>query len=228
MNILAVDTSSELGSAVIRVGDRIVAQIRPDTSLQYSEHLFASIDQLFDQVDLKLDDIDSFAAVRGPGSFTGLRVGLATMEGFAFTMGKPTYGISTLAALAWQVDSGGQPGTQIVPILDARRGEIYSAVYVRDGEELVEVSPPAVLQPAQWFESLGQGPTVFCGDGTSGHRVAIEAQAKWNITDVSPYLATVVAMMADTDSREVLEPLYVRRTTAEINRLANQSGQDTK
>jgi len=225
MNILAVDTTSERGSAVIRIGHRVGAEVRKDTAMQYSEHLFHSIDRLFDQVDITLDDIDIFAAARGPGSFTGLRIGLATMEGFAFTKQKESFGVSTLAALAWQA---GNVDGHIVPVIDARRGEIYAAVFRRDGEELVEVTSPAVLQPAEWLRSLQDTHTVFCGAGVEAHRNLVEANPNWQVVEVNPYLAATVAAMAGTANREPLEPLYLRRTSAEVNRISGRVRQDAK
>lgn len=225
MNILAVDTSSEQGSAVIQIEHQVAAEVRKDRSMQYSEHLFHSIDVLFSQVEITLDDIDVFAAARGPGSFTGLRVGLATMEGFAFTTGKKSVGISTLAALAWQA---GNVDGHIVPVLDARRGEVYGAVFRRDGEELVEVTAPAVLQPAEWLRNLQGTHTVFCGAGVEAHRSLFEANKNWEVVEVNPYLAATVAAMAGTENREPLEPLYIRRTSAELNRLSGRVRQDAK
>ena len=225
MNILAVDTSSDCGSAVIQIEDEIEAEVRKDASMQYSEHLFGSIDTLFDQVDIGIDDIDIFAAARGPGSFTGLRVGLATMEGFAFTKRKEVFGISTLAALAWQV---GKVDTQIAPVLDARRGEVYFGVYRRVREELVEVSAPAVLQAAEWLRDLRDNPTVFCGAGVEAYRSLVETNPNWEVVQVNPYLARTVAAMARTENREPLEPLYIRRTSAEVDRLSGRVGQDAK
>ncbi len=220
MNILAVDTGSEHGSAAVRMGGAVVAEIRPETSLQYSEHLFESIDALLDQAGIPLDDIDLFAAVRGPGSFTGLRVGLAAMDGFAFARGKETAGVSALAALAWQV---GAVNGSIVPILDARRGEIYGAVYERRGEELVEVTPAAVLQPAEWLRTLSGDAKYFCGGGAEIHRILIETHEEWTVVQVSPYLAATIAEMVDRGNGEALEPLYIRRTAAEIHRMKAQS-----
>ena len=158
MNILAVDTSSERGSVCLRTGPEVVAEVRLATSIQHSERLFQSVDFLFKSVDVTIEDIDIFAAARGPGSFTGLRVGLAAMDGFAFAKGKRSAGVSTLAALAWQV---GATEAAIAPVLDARRGEIYSTLYGWKDEELVELRTPAVLQPAEWVDSLPREAIVF-------------------------------------------------------------------
>lgn len=216
MNILAVDTSSDHGSAAVHVGGRAVAEVRPEAPLQYSENLFSAIDVLLHRAGIGLGGIDLFAAARGPGSFTGLRVGMAAMDGFAFTGKKETAGVSTLAALAWQV--GAVEGT-IAPVLDARRGEVYGALFERRDQELVEVRPPAVLQPAEWLRTLSGDSVVVCGAGAWAHRDLIETRPGCRIVAVSPYLAPTIGEMAGAGHREPLEPLYVRRTSAEIRRL---------
>src|SRR5258706_559475 len=149
MRVLAVDTSSDRGSVCVTNDRDVVGEIRLASSVQYSERLFRSVEFLFQHVGFLLSDIDVFIAARGPGSFTGLRVGLAAMEAFAAAHGKPGAGISTLEALAWKT---GFRDVLIAPTIDARRGDIYGALYRRSGgnsdfDTLVEERPPVVLKP---------------------------------------------------------------------------------
>src|SRR6266567_8701655 len=102
MRVLAVDTSSERGSVCVTDRGEVLGEIRLASSIQYSERLFRSVEFLFQYLSFGLKDIDIFAAARGPGSFTGLRVGIAAMEGFAAAHQKPSIGVSTLEALAWK------------------------------------------------------------------------------------------------------------------------------
>src|SRR5262245_34445670 len=102
MRVLAVDTSSERGSVCVTDGGQILGEIRLASSVQYSERLFRSVEFIFQHLPLRLSDIDLFAAARGPGSFTGLRVGLAAMNAFSAAHSKPGAGVSTLEALAWK------------------------------------------------------------------------------------------------------------------------------
>src|SRR5678815_458597 len=102
MRVLAVDTSSDRGSVCVSDNNEVLGEIRLASSVQYSERLFRSVEFLFQHMSFKLSDVDLFAAARGPGSFTGLRVGLAAMEGFVAAHGKPGAGVSTLEALAWK------------------------------------------------------------------------------------------------------------------------------
>ena len=193
----------------------IPGEVRLRRSVQHSDRLFRSVDFLFRYVTFGLADIDLFVAARGPGSFTGLRVGLAAMEAFAAAHGKPGAGVSTLEALAWKC---GPKKQWIAPVIDARRGEVYAAIYRReDIGTLIEIQSPSVMTPERWFASLPDEEIVFCGDGVLRYPDYI-SRSKWNIADVDLYLATALAELAVLPNRGPLSPLYVRRTEAEIKR----------
>jgi tRNA threonylcarbamoyladenosine biosynthesis protein TsaB len=215
MRILAADTSSQHGSVCVVDGRELLGEVRLASSMQHSEHFFRAVEFLFQHIPLRLADIDLFVAARGPGSFTGLRVGLAAMNGFAAAHGKPAAGITTLEALAWKT---GIEGALVVPTIDARRGEVYGAVYRRSGESFIEQQSAVVLKPAEWFASLPRQPLVFCGDAAIRHREEIEAQRGWTVHPVDLYIASTIAELAGTPNRGPLEPLYVRKTDAEIAR----------
>ena len=214
MRVLAVDTSSERGSVCVAENGRTLAEIRVASSVQQAERLFRSVEFLFSCVPFKLADVDLFVAARGPGSFTGLRIGLAAMEGFAAAHHKPSVGISTLAALAWK---SGIQDHWVAPTIDARRGEIYGGLYRRVGGRLTEERPPVVLPPEDWFRSLPDGTIYFCGDAAERHW-ALLVRPGWVLHKMSLYLAGTMAELAETPNREPLEPLYVRKTDAEITR----------
>src|ERR1700674_5465309 len=197
MRVLAVDTSSERGSVCIADRGEVLGEIRLASSIQYSERLFRSIEFLFQYLPFTLNDIDIFAAARGPGSFTGLRVGIAAMEGFAAAHHKRGVGITTLQALAWKT---GICDALIAPMIDARRGDIYGAVYRRarsgDGfDTLIEEQPPVVLKPAQWLAVLAREPLVFCGGGAVRYRPLLE-EGQWTIKSIDLYLASTIAELA--------------------------------
>jgi tRNA threonylcarbamoyladenosine biosynthesis protein TsaB len=215
MRILAVDTSSARGSVCIAENGELLGEIRLASSIQYSERLFLSIEFLFQFVPFKLADIDVFAAACGPGSFTGLRIGLAAMEGFVAAHGKRGVGISTLEALAWKT---GITDRLIAPTIDARRGEVYGGLYRRRGDDLVEEREPVVVKPSDWFSSLPENNLAICGDGADQYRETIEFKAGWVIHKTDPYLAGTIAELARNSNAGPLEPLYVRKTDAEIKR----------
>jgi tRNA threonylcarbamoyladenosine biosynthesis protein TsaB len=222
MRILAVDTSSERGSVCVTEDDEVLGEIRLASSVRYSERLFCSVEFLFRHLAVQLSDIDLFVAARGPGSFTGLRVGLAAMEAFVAAHGKRGAGISTLEALAWKAAIR---DALIASVIDARRGDIYGALYRRHGKRefeefdtLVEERAPVVLKPAEWLASLPRAPIIFCGDGARRYRSLIEQEAGWSINSMDLYLASSIAELADTPNSGPLAPLYVRKTDAEILR----------
>jgi tRNA threonylcarbamoyladenosine biosynthesis protein TsaB len=214
MRILAVDTSSERGSVCVMEDGEALGEIRLKRSIQHSDRLFRSVDFLFRYVSFDLKEIDLFVAARGPGSFTGLRVGLAAMEAFAATHGKPAVGVSTLEALAWR---SGVVGKWIAPVIDARRGEVYGGLYRREAGTLTEIRPPDVMAPEQWFASLPNSEIVFCGDGVLRYRDLIR-QTNWSTSEMDLYLATTLAQLALLPIGGPLSPLYLRRSEAEIKR----------
>ena len=221
MRILAVDTSSGRGSVCVAEDGEILGEVRLASSIQHSDRLFRSIEFLCQYIPFELADIDLFAAARGPGSFTGLRIGLAATEGFAAAHGKSGVGVSTLEALAWKT---GVHDAGIAPAIDARRGEVYGAVYRRLHDRLIEEQAPVVLKPEQWFSSLPDGALRICGDGSERYRDLIQVRPEWTIDKVDPYLAGTIAEMALTSNSGPLEPLYVRKTDAEIAREQRHEG----
>lgn len=215
MRILAVDTSSERGSLCVTEGGEVLGEVRLSSSIQHSERLFGSIEFLFRYLPFQLRDIELFVSSRGPGSFTGLRVGLAAVEGFVSAFAKEGAGVSTLEALAWNT---GPTTALIAATIDARRGEVYGGLYRRSGNELVEECAPVVLKPAAWLASLPAGSLVFCGDGAIRYREMIEGHPGHDIRNVELYLARAMAEIALTPGRGPLQPLYIRKTDAETAR----------
>jgi tRNA threonylcarbamoyladenosine biosynthesis protein TsaB len=218
MRVLAVDTSSERGSVCVTDHGEILGEVRLACSIQYSERLFRSIEFLFQHLPFQLSEIDVFAAARGPGSFTGLRVGLAAMEAFVAAHKSRGVGVSTTEALAWKT---GIRDVLIAPTIDARRGDIYGALYRRAGgnghrDSLVEDRPPVVLKPAQWLASLPREPLVFCGDGAYRYRSLIQERPEWSVHSMDLYLASTIAELSLLPNSGPLAPLYVRKTDAEI------------
>jgi tRNA threonylcarbamoyladenosine biosynthesis protein TsaB len=136
------------------------------------------------------------------------------MEAFAAAHAKPGVGISTLEALAWRSRIHGK---WIAPTIDARRGEVYGAVYRRDGDLLTELQKPAVMSPERWFKSMPDAEILFCGDGAIRYAGFINRR-EWSSMDVDLYLASTLAELAVKPGAGSLSPLYVRRTEAEVNR----------
>jgi tRNA threonylcarbamoyladenosine biosynthesis protein TsaB len=220
MRVLAVDTSSERGSVCITDRGEVLGEVRLASSIQHSERFFRSIEFLFQYLPFQLQDIDVFAVARGPGSFTGLRVGIAAMEGFVAAHRKNGVGVTTLEALAWRA---GICDVLVAPMIDARRGDIYGALYRRHHSDvgfdtLVEEQPPVVLKPAQWLATLPRQPLIFCGDGAIRYHSLVEEGPEWRIHSMDLYLASAIAELAITPNNGPLAPLYVRKADPEIAR----------
>jgi tRNA threonylcarbamoyladenosine biosynthesis protein TsaB len=196
-----------------------LGEIRLASSIQHSERLFRSVQFLFQYLPFGLHDIDVFAAARGPGSFTGLRVGIAAMEGFVAAHGRRGAGVTTLEALAWKT---GIYDDLIAPMIDARRGDIYGAVYRRRRtndafDTLIEERPPVVLKPGEWLQGLPKEFLVFCGDGAIRYRSLLDT-GDWRIHSMDLYLASTIAELAASPNAGLLAPVYVRKPDAEISR----------
>jgi tRNA threonylcarbamoyladenosine biosynthesis protein TsaB len=139
MLTLAVDTSTRIGSlAVLRDGE-LLGEVSSAGPEPYSSGLFADLSKVMGDLRLSLDQIDLFAVAAGPGSFTGLRVGLAAVKAWAEVYGKPIAPVSGLEAVAWQISkpqtrtNGGfeEPSGLLIPVMDARRGQLFGAIYER-------------------------------------------------------------------------------------------------
>jgi len=159
--LLAIDTTSEFGSLALAEGDRVLEEVAMDSPDGFAHVMFPEIERLLERHHLKITDIEGFAAAAGPGSFTGVRVGLTAVKGLAEATGRQVVAVSNLQALAWF-------GTKALraPVIDARRGEIFGAVYDQD---LRLVAPEVVMKRDDWMRTLPEGAEVIDG---SAHRLA--------------------------------------------------------
>src|SRR5262245_32316951 len=164
MVVLALDTTTRAGSCAL-VRDGVVTIERSSETQEHASRLPRELMTLLDEAAVVLADIDVFAVATGPGSFTGLRIGIATMQGLAFAGGKPLIGISTLDALAHQA---GSPRT--ATWIDAWRGDVYAALY----EQGRMTRGPSVIRPDDELELLRGAPAHFIGDGVAMYRETIE------------------------------------------------------
>jgi tRNA threonylcarbamoyladenosine biosynthesis protein TsaB len=198
MVVLALDTTSRQGSSAVAIDGRVVLEQAGDASLPQAARVPGELQALLARAQLALRDVDAFAVAVGPGSFTGLRVGIATMQGLAFDAGKPLIGVSALDALATIAGDRGEPapgaghlrsssfgahgGPHLLTAtwIDAWRGEVYAALY--DGVAAVEevaVERPQDILDRLSGENTGRlttdatGELLFIGDGVASHMAAI-------------------------------------------------------
>jgi tRNA threonylcarbamoyladenosine biosynthesis protein TsaB len=176
LNILAIDTSGQAAGAAISNGSRILGEITANAykKLTHSENLLPMLDALFRFTGLKLDDMTHIACICGPGSFTGLRIGAATALGLAKAAGKPLIPVPTLNALAYNIGYAVAIGDFVVPMLDARRGQVYAALYRGNDNypdqttALAAVSIEEILTALNQFRPMKR--VFFIGDGAYAYR----------------------------------------------------------
>jgi tRNA threonylcarbamoyladenosine biosynthesis protein TsaB len=225
MKILGLDTATLCGSLGIIDDDEVVAEYALRREETLSARLLPAIQTLLAEARLDLHEIDGIAVSLGPGSFTGLRVGLSAVKGLALATEMPVAGIPTLDALACNL-----PFTpyQICPLLDARKGQIYTALYKnRAGGLHEQVTPYQVLSPAALIEAIPHQETVFLGDGVEVCRELITQQLAEKALFAPLHLGflrgTTVAelglrriLRGERDDISSLVPIYVRPSDAEL------------
>jgi tRNA threonylcarbamoyladenosine biosynthesis protein TsaB len=226
MLVLALDTTTPVGSCALASGSAVLREEASDPSREPASRLPGELMGILQRASATLADVDVFAVATGPGSFTGLRIGIATMQGLAFASGKPLVGISGLDALAQIGGSDGRVATWV----DAWRGEVYAALYDRG----TEIEPPVVARPSDLLGRAAEHPTLFIGDGAGVYREFIESRLGGRAHlahPVAPRLAGTIARLAAGAvangtpwAAHDVQPLYVRRTDAERARDARARG----
>ena len=221
--ILAMDTSGLTGSIALVQKDRCLAEYTLFSHKTHSRRLLVDIDRLMTEAETGWEHIAAIVTSIGPGSFTGLRIGLSTAKGLIMATGKPLVGISTLDGLAHQLTHA---GLQICPILDARKKEVYCGLY--RPEENGSVKPtgePMVLTPKRLAEMIDE-PTIFTGDGVTIYRELLSQtlREKAVFTDGTVFFprASTLGCLAwqAFEKKKFLDPvsaapMYIRSSEAE-------------
>ena len=218
MLCLALDTSTPGGSCAVTRDGIIVREQNGNPERPHDARLPGDLMSLLANAKLALTDIDLYAVTTGPGSFTGLRIGIATMQGLAFAAGKPLIGVSGFDALA---RLGRAPA--LAAWVDAWRGEVFASRYEHD----VQVDTPTVEKPARLLARIS-APTLFIGDAVPIYAEAIRAslgERALFAEPASPALAATNARIASEIARsgarstpDEIRPLYIRRPDAELAR----------
>jgi len=233
MRVLALDTTTREGSVALVENKRIVDVRRGDGSRTHALRLPGEIVTLTDAHRWRLSDIDLYAVASGPGSFTGLRIGIATIQGLASVPRRRVVGISALEALAYAASADLVPGARIAAWMDAHRRDVFTALYQVTGEgpfsrahlsaieDAAVSSPTAVL--ARWQLLDLAFSATFVGDGAVLYESAIVAASPANIVKPLPDLAGAIGVLAEERASEAvapsaIRPLYVRRPDAELAR----------
>ena len=212
MNLLAVDTTSRYGSVALLTGGELRGEVRLVESGAHSRTLFPAIELLLRVAGLAPGDVDAYAAAVGPGSFTGVRIGVSTVQGLALASGRPVLGLTSLEALAGRMQ--GAAGA-LVAMVDAYRDQVYVAVY--DGADLRERVAPVAVTPEAWLADAPAG-AAFLGDGALKYREQIRALRPDAVfPDKSLFLASTIARLAaprlargEGHEAAALRPVYLR------------------
>lgn len=220
MRILAIETSTMLGGIAIVDKSGLVSEIRLNVSIEHSERLLPEIKHLLRSSGLSIKDIDAFAISAGPGSFTGLRVGMATVKGLCFSTGKPLIAVSTLEAMAWNFPYSIYP---VCPVLDARRNQIFMALYKWEEKGFITLKEPSVIDRNRFpdlIKEIVDERVVLTGNGCHFYREKTQfIIPEGHYILPSPlnvaFLAQRLAEEGKFSDPFTLTPFYLRRSQAE-------------
>ena len=238
MRVLALDTTTSAGSVALVDDESVIAERVGDSSRTHAARLPDEVFALLDSCGARLEDVDVFAVARGPGSFTGLRIGIATIQGLAFVTRRPVVGISALDALAHAAGAALERGATIAAWMDAHRREVFSALYrVGEGDpfaplRLAPVEEASVGDPVSTIERWAtramlprDQPPTFAGDGAVLYGAVVREYRPGAIVMNPDALAGTIGRMArvlaaggDPTEEAGVRPLYVRRPDAELAR----------
>ena len=233
MKILAFDGTAKVATVAVSEDEKILGLYTVDNGLTQSELLLPMAENLLKSLKLGFNDIDLFATSVGPGSFTGVRIGVSLVKGLAFGRNIPCVGVSTLEALAENLV--GLNGI-ILPCMDARRGQVYSATFRGNGNELVRITDDraiALSDLAAELEKYEDECVYICGDGYSVAKKALSSY-KINLCETPELLilesAASVARVAkrkyengEAQNDIELSPIYLRMPQAERERLEREA-----
>lgn len=227
MKLLAFETSSHTASVAVVTLDGVLGEITMNTGHTHSEKLMPAMDALLSQLDLTLDQLQGIVAASGPGSFTGIRIGVATAKGLAHGTGLPVMMVSTMEGLAWNLAG---IGGLICPIMDARRDQVYTALFDNSEEIPQRLMGDALLTVGDLMTLLKEreAPVWFVGDGipkyrslleeAMGHRARFPHKHLWYQRAASLGMAALSGgEHLQSCSYDEAQPQYLRKTEAERN-----------
>ncbi len=224
MKILGIDTSTSCGGVGLVDDQGVIADYLLNLPVTHSERLLAAIEVVLDQSSCNLTDLNGIAISLGPGSFTGLRIGVSMVKGLAFATGLPVVGVSTLDTLAAQV---APTSYAICPILDARKAEVYTALYRYEGGSRVKrLTPYRAMRPEELVAQIREK-TIFIGDGARAYGDYFRNALPSLVLFPTPPLCVPHGSVVATLGLELLQrgefldltvftPIYVRPSEAEI------------
>ena len=226
MNILAIDTSGPVAGCCVTSGGKVRHLIAMEHGLTHSQTIMTAVDQALSASGMTCADIDLFAVVAGPGSFTGVRIGVCAAKGFAHAANKPCVAVHALEALA--MNMAGFDGA-VCPILDARRGQVYCAAFDMSSGKPVRVMEDDAIALEEFLERLPKDKRLaFVGDGVGVNAAKLRAilgeRAFIPSANLTSLRADAVCLLAAEKQDEWVEahalaPVYLRKPQAERERM---------
>lgn len=232
MKVLAIETATYAGGIAVLDDSRgMLASYYLATSLTHSERLMSSIELMFSTAEILIADIDAIAVSVGPGSFTGIRIGMSVAKAMAYAAKKPLLAVPTLESIAYRYF---EPGHPVCPLIDARRDEVYAALFRVNNDmiSLEQIDTGKVLKPQLLLDTIEQI-TVFSGTGAIRYRDLIMSRLG-DLAHFAPphrilpsaeevaFLAHRRLLKGDIAEPATLEPYYIRDSDAEIKRSHNK------
>ena len=236
MKILAVDSSGLVASVAVVMDDNLLGEFTMNYKKTHSQTLLPMLDELADMIELDLNTLDAIAVAGGPGSFTGLRIGSATVKGLALALDKPVIQIPTVDALAYNLCGHRD---LVCPLMDARRNQTYTGLYQFDGNQMQVIKEQCAVEISAIVAEINNigKPVVFLGDGVAVFRDYIAEHCKTGYTFAPAHLnkqrAGAVAALAEgyykqgkiMDAAEH-KPEYLRLSQAERERMEKEHAAD--
>lgn len=218
--IILIETSTALCSVALEQDGKVVAARESDAPKAHAAMTAPFVKQVLEERGLTVKDCDAVCVSAGPGSYTGLRVGVSTAKGLCFATGLPLLAVGTLDILARQAMEEGLPGEirHIIPMVDARRMEVYTAIYSTGGRRLTEVEP-RIVDGETFRGILSEGPAAFIGDGAGKCRDAIASPGSLFIqtcpkAGAMASLAEEALKAGDIKDCAYFEPFYLKQFIA--------------
>ena len=226
MRLLAVDTTSRAGSIALLEAEELRGLVSFSTLSGHAGSLLPTVDRFLRGLSITLQEIEVFAVATGPGSFTGIRIGIATVEGLAFATGRPVVAVSALEATAhrYRFRQG-----LLASFLDARRGEVFAALYHSDGNRLEPVGEPVCSDPERFLGRLPPEPVLVAGSGIVTYKELLSRRRENGVRTADPsfFLAEEVARIGrglHQEGKDLplggIEAVYMRLSDAEKAREA--------